>query len=99
MIRGRLIVDFWHDSYAPCMVQAAIRNRAERARAERQVKSIDVDAWDDRTGSTLMSYEDAAEILAPAKYRDLDAGWSVAVLMDRWEAFSLYGHDCGDTLA
>jgi hypothetical protein len=93
---GDLIVDYWHDSYAPCMVQARIRNTHERSRAERQVKSIDPDAWDDRTGSILLSWEDAEEMLPPAKYRDLQAGWSVSVRTDRWEAFAMYGYDCAD---
>lgn len=53
---------------------------------------------DERDDNVLLSEDDAEAIVPPRHWRDLADGWTVRFLMDRWEAFSMYGYDAGDTL-
>jgi hypothetical protein len=50
---------------------------------------------DPREDNVLFSEDILMDV--PARYRrDLDEGWTVRFLMDRWTAFAFYGYDASE---
>ena len=99
-----MIVDISHGgSYAAGMAYYRIRNEREHRRAMNHVAAmggpVPINEWE-RDDNVLISYEAAIEIIAsnsPRKVKDFEDGWDVGIQIDRWEAFSHYGYDCGET--
>ena len=88
-------------SYAPCSYLFRIVSERHHRAAMRQVAAMGGPVPEDEYGrddNVLLQTDDVSD-LVPARYaRDLEEGWPVRFLMDRWEAFSVYGYDAGDTL-
>lgn len=88
-------------SYAPGMYTYRIVNERLHRAAMAQVAAMGGPVPEDEYGrdDNVLLSEDAVDELVPARHRrDLSEGWAVRFLMDRWEAFSVYGYDAGDTL-
>ena len=97
---GRILVSVEDGgSYAPGMYYYRIvSDRAHRA-AMAQVAAMGGPSPDDDRDDNVLLSEDDIQSIVPARHRrDLAEGWPVRFLLDRWEAFSYYGYDTGDTL-
>jgi hypothetical protein len=100
-MRGRLLVQVCDGgSYAPCAYYYRIVNEREHRRAMAQVAASGGPVPDDPREDSVLLSEDFADAIVPARHRSaLHEGYTVRFLADRWEAFSYYGYDAGDTLA
>jgi hypothetical protein len=98
-MRGRLLVEVSDGgSYAPCMYTYRIVSEREHRRAMAQVAANGGhEPEDERDDNVLLGEDDIGSVVPPRHRRDLEQGWSVRFLLDRWEAFAYYGYDCGDT--
>ncbi len=86
-------------SYAPTMYYYRIKREDLHRAAMAQVAAAGgPTAEDDREDNVLLSEDSAYEIVPPRRASELREGWPVTFRLDRWEAFSYYGYDCGDTL-
>lgn len=97
---GRLLVEVQDGgSYAPCMYTYRIVNEREHRRAMRNVAANGgPEPQDPREDNVLLSEDDVYSIVPRRYHTDLREGWGARFLLDRWEAFSYYGYDTGDTL-
>lgn len=102
MTQGRLLVEVSQGgSYAPCMYYFRIVNERHHRAAMRNVAHRGGPEPQDEYGrdDNVLLSEDDVDYIVPARHKsDLSEGWDVRFLMDRWEAFSHYGYDTGDTL-
>ena len=88
-------------SFAPCMYYYRIV-REDIHRAAMATVSMNGgpgEPDDPREDNVLLSYDDVAGIVPPRRLRELEEGWDVTFLLDEYEALTIYGYDCADTLA
>lgn len=99
---GRVLVSVEDGgSYAPGMFYFRIVSERLHRAAMAQVAAMGGPVPEDEYGrdDNVLLSEDDTDGIVPARHRrDLGEGWPVRFLMDRWEAFSVYGYDAGDTL-
>ena len=99
---GRVLVSVERGgSYAPCMYTYRIVSERLHRAAMRQVESRGGPVPEDEYGrddNVLLSEDDVYAFVPARHVRDLEDGWGVRFLLDRWEAFAYYGYDAGDTL-
>lgn len=98
---GRVLVSVESGGrYAPCAYLFRIVNERHHRAAMAQVAAMGGPVPSDEYGrDDNVLLDDLTDMGVPRRYwRDLDEGWTVRFLMDRWEAFSMYGYDAGDTL-
>ena len=97
---GRILVEVSDGgSYAPCMYHYRIVSERLHRRAMRAACANGAPSPQDEYGrddNVLMSYDSIVEIVPRRYMRDLENGWSVRFLLDRWEAFAYYGYDASE---
>ena len=83
--------------YAPCAYTYRIVSEREHRRAMAQVESAGGPVPEDERDDNVLLSEDGAYDIVPARHRTaLREGWTVRFLLDRFEAFTIYGYDASD---